>query len=250
MFLRGLRNTSVLDVLHFPTLDDFRTFERLGDARSTPLSGHCDSARAHLALPSVDLAVQRTFPRILEANYRTRGLVFFVPLMPTVNATVNGVSATNNCVMAVHGEAVCQAVESQANLYALVNLHPSISDRGWPEAVDRVSLFQIENADALRSFRLVVQELLAFASSDPGPARNMATLRHMEESLLASLDEAVTSAPAIPSSTQYERCLRTVRRMEDYLSLYPAADVSAAGLAHVCAVSQGRCIQRSRRCAA
>ena len=53
MLLQGLKATQALDVLHFPTLDDFLTFERLGDSRNTPLSGRCASARAHLALPSI-----------------------------------------------------------------------------------------------------------------------------------------------------------------------------------------------------
>src|SRR5579871_5181887 len=80
MLLQGLKATPALDVLHFATLDDFRTFERLGDSRNTPLSGRCAAARAHLALPSVHLTVQRTFPRILEANYKAAGTLCFVPL--------------------------------------------------------------------------------------------------------------------------------------------------------------------------
>jgi hypothetical protein len=92
MLLRGLRATPALDVLHFPTLDDFRTFERLGDARNTPLSGRCASARAHLVLPSIHLTVQRTFPRILEVRPQRLGALrrINVPVRRLIHATARG----------------------------------------------------------------------------------------------------------------------------------------------------------------
>lgn len=66
MLLRGLKATPALDYVEFPTLEAFQAFALLGDARNTPLSGRCASARAHVALPSCNLTIQRTFPRILE----------------------------------------------------------------------------------------------------------------------------------------------------------------------------------------
>src|ERR1700761_9489305 len=102
MLLRGLTPTPALEVLHFPTLDDFRPFERLADSRNTPLSGDCASARAHPGLPSVHLTVQRTFPRILEISYRTNGTVCVVPLANSINATINGIQGRIDRVMAIN----------------------------------------------------------------------------------------------------------------------------------------------------
>jgi AraC family ethanolamine operon transcriptional activator len=237
MLLRELRATPALDVLHFPTLDDFQAFERMGDARSTPLSGRCASARAHLSMPSLHLTIQRTFPRILEANYRTRGAVCFVPLGPDVDATVNGISGGNNRVMAVNGEAACEIIEPKANLFALINLAPSISNHGWPEAVDRVQLLQVESVEALRSLQRTVESLFAFASLDPVQAREPEMLRRMEETLLAALDEVMASDPVMSSPGQFERYRKIVRRMEDYLSCHPAADIYGDELAQACDAS-------------
>jgi AraC family ethanolamine operon transcriptional activator len=246
MLLQGLKATPALDVLHFPTLEDFQTFERLGDSRNTPLSGRCASARAHLKLSSVHLTVQRTFPRILEVTYRTSGVLCIVPLGASVDVTVNGIAGSTSRVMVVRGEAACEIVEPSANLFAVLNLDPTISDRGWPEAIDRAHIFEAGNTEALRSFGRTVESLLAFASLDPGQAREPTALQLMEETLLSSLDEVMTPFPAIASPAQFERYRRTVRRMDEYLSLHPAADIYSAHLAQACDVSP-RTLQTATR---
>lgn len=237
MLLQGLKPTLALEILHFPTLDDFRSFEHLGDSRNTPLSGRCASARAHIRLPSTTLTVQRTFPRILEAAYRTVGTVCFVPLGREVNVSTNGIEGTANRIMAVNGTATCEIVERQSNLFAIVNLAPSISDRGWPEGVDQIRVVQANNTTALQSFRHTVERLLRFAASDPERASQPITMRSMEDALLASLDEILMSFPTVPPSRQFERHLTTVKRMEDYLHLHATADIYASELASACGVS-------------
>jgi len=186
-------------------------------------------------LPSAHLCVQHTFPRILEIDYRTSGTLCVVPLATSISVKINGISGSADHVMAVRGEVPCEIVERQTNLFGLLSLAPEISDRGWP--VDRANVIPVENTAALRSFRLTVESLLAFASFNPEQARNANMLRRMEESLLSSLDEAMTSYPSIPSSAQFDRHLRSVRRMEEYLTLHPAADVDATELAQACDVS-------------
>jgi AraC family transcriptional regulator, ethanolamine operon transcriptional activator len=238
MLLQGLKTTPALDVLHFPTLDDFLRFERIGDSQNTPLSGRCASARAHLALPSLYLTVQRTFPRILEANYRIEGALCILPLSSSVHVKINGIAGSPNRVMALQGTAACEIVESQANLFAVLILDPLISDRGWPESVDRARIIDVENLLAMRHFRILVEELLAFASMNPRLAQDAVTLRRMEDSLLATLDQIMTSFPAIPSPDQFERYRRIVRRMDDYLALHPATDIYGADLARACEVSE------------
>jgi AraC family ethanolamine operon transcriptional activator len=237
MLLQGLKSTPALDVLHFPTLDDFRTLERLGDSRNTPLSGRCASARAHLALPSIHLIVQRTFPRILEISYKTLGTVCFVPLVDAVNVKINGIAGSADRVMAVRGEVTCEIVEPQANLFAVLNLSPAISDRGWPEKAGRASVIQVENLRALEAFRRTVESLLSFASLEAQLALDSTTMQLMQESLLSSLDAVMASTPPIPSPEQFERYRRIVRRMDDCLMFYPAADIHAAELAQACNVS-------------
>jgi AraC family ethanolamine operon transcriptional activator len=245
MLLQGLKASAALDIVHFPTLEDFQTFGQLGDSRNTPLSGHCASARAHLVLPFSLLTVQRTFPRILEVNYRTRGTVCFVPLS-SVDVMVNGISGGPSRVMAVRGEASCEIVEPCANLFAILSLDTAISDRGWPEPTDSVQILDSGSVDALNSFKHTVKGLLTFASQHPEHAQILGTLKFMEETLLSSLDEVMTSFPAMQSPGQFERYRRVVWRMDDYLSLRPAADIHIADLARVCDVSP-RTLQTATR---
>ncbi len=237
MLLQGLKASPALDVLHFPTLDDFQTFERLGNSRNIPLSGRCASARAHLALPAVHLTVQRTFPRILEVNYRAAGTLCFVPLNTAVRVKINGIAGTSERIMAVRGDVACEIVEPQANLFAVLNLAPAISDRGWPDEDDRASVIQVENMQALQAFRRTVESLLVLASLDAPLAQDAVMQQRMQDSLLSSLDEVMAARPAMASPEQFERHLRIVRRMDDYLTLYPAADLRSAELAQACDVS-------------
>jgi len=237
MLLQHLKASPALDVLHFPTLDDFRTFERVGDVRNTPLSGHCASARAHLALPAIHLTVQRTFPRILEASYRAPGTLCFVPLSTAVKVKINGIAGSSDHIMAVRGNVACEIVEPEANLFAVLSLAPAISDRGWPDEADRASVIQVQNVRALQAFRRTVESLLAFASLEAPLAQDALMLQRMQDSLLSSLDEVMAARPLVPSPEQFERYLRVVRRMDDYLTLCPAAEIQSTELARACSVS-------------
>jgi AraC family ethanolamine operon transcriptional activator len=196
-------------------------------------------------LPSVHLTVQRTFPRILEVNYNTAGTLCFVPLA-AVDIRINGVAGTFDRVMSVRGKVACEIVEPQANLFAVLNLSPAISDRGWPQEDDRANIVQVENVIALREFRRTVESLLAFASLDAQLALDPAMLQGMQDSLLSSLDEVMTATPPIVTSEQFGRYLRMVRRMDEYLTLHPATDIQSAELARACAASP-RTLQTATR---
>jgi AraC family ethanolamine operon transcriptional activator len=192
MLLRGLKATPALDFIEFPTLDAFEALDTLGDARNTPTSGCCASARARVALPHCTLTVQRTFPRILEVNYRISGLLCVVPLLPSVDVRVNGVTGNASRLMTVQDGAACEIFEPKGNLFAILHLPPSTSQCGWPASSDPICMLDVMNAEALRSFQRTVESLLTFTSLQSDPIQP-AVLRSFEESLLSSLDQAMYS---------------------------------------------------------
>jgi AraC family ethanolamine operon transcriptional activator len=237
MLLDGLRATPALDFVESPTLESFEASHVLGDARNTPLSGRCGAARAQVVLPSCHLTVQRTFPRVLEMNYRSSGTLCIVPLIPSIDVRINGIAGSGSHVMTVRGEAACEIIEPEANLFAFLNLSPAISERDWPGSADQMRIVEIHNLGALQSFRRTVENLLAFASLQLVPVHDLDMLRSFEEALLSSLDEAMISNVAVPSPRHFERYLRIVRRVDEYLSCRQATSINLPDLARVCDVS-------------
>lgn len=237
MLLQGLKATPALDFIEFPTLDAFEPFDRLGQARNTPMSGQCTSARAHVVLPHCQLTVQRTFPRILDVNYRISGLLCGVPLLPSVNVKVNGVRGSPSRVMTVQGDADCEIFEPQANLFAILDLAPSLSQRGWPAISNQsICMFDVANAEALQSFKRTIESLLTLASLQTTPLQP-ALLLSFEEKLLSSLDQAMHSNVARPWPGQFEKYRLIVRQMDEYLEYHQAEDTYLEELAQACGVS-------------
>jgi AraC family ethanolamine operon transcriptional activator len=234
MPFQGLKATSALNLVHFRSVDEFQSAKQLGNAHNIPLSGHCDSARADLALPSCRLIVQRTFPRILEAHYRTEGKLLFMPLADSIDARVNGMQVDAQSIMTICGTPVCQVFEPSANLFAIIDLDPAVSDRAGPAADDCTQLLRSENPAAMQSFRVVTREILAFASSTESPTATM--LRHVEETLLAALDAVM--APIAPTALpgHFQRYLTIVWRVEDYLAANPSSNIYGADLVRACDV--------------
>lgn len=138
--LDQLVNTSFLQISRFPDFDHFRSIERLGEASSIPL--HCKgfaSAFAKVTLKSCSIYLQRTFPRILQAQYSTPGAILGFAMNDTASVILNGVEGRAPGILLVRGKAVCEIVEPQANLIAFLSFD-SIDDRGWPGERDQAKL--------------------------------------------------------------------------------------------------------------
>lgn len=246
MLLQGLQATPALELVEFPTLDEFIAFEGFGQARNTPTSGCCGSARAHVDLPNCLLTIQQTFPRILEVNYQISGLLCVVPLLPSVNVTVNGLNGTSFRLMAVRGNASCEIFEPAANLFAIIKLAPSASQRGWPAIDDHsIGFFDVVNVEALQSFRDTVAYVLSLVSRQSTPVRTDVLLS-FEERLLSTLCEALRSSARVALPNQSEKYRLIVRRMDQFLGYHQAQDIYLAEVAHACGTSL-RTLQKATR---
>jgi AraC-like DNA-binding protein len=234
MLLQGLQNTSSLEVVHFPTPEEFRLFERLSEACVLPLTGHSSSVRALVKLSSCSLVVQRTFPCILEMKYRTDGILCIVPLEPLAGFKINGAVIDSDSIVIVRGQADCRIVESRANLFAIVDLDPGIFDRGWPKGDAGVQFVEANNLAQLETFRTIVASLVGVAAQQP---RNPHALSEMEQDLLFSLNKMINVCSATLPPKNFHRHLPIVEQIDKYLCLFPDADTSGNTLASYCGVS-------------
>ena len=106
--LDQLLSSHVLTVSRSPDFDHFRSIERLGDARSIPLSWRNFSAAfAAVTLKSCSIYLQRTFPRILQAHYSSTGAILCFGMDDAVSAILNGVEARPPSLLLVRGETAC-----------------------------------------------------------------------------------------------------------------------------------------------
>ncbi|HKU06476.1 MAG TPA: helix-turn-helix domain-containing protein [Bradyrhizobium sp.] len=216
--------------------DHFRNIERLGDARSIPLElkGFAASFAA-VTLKSCAIYLQLTFPRILQATYRTGGAIIGFGMDDEVTATVNGAGARPPMVLLTRGCAPCELVEPRANLVAFINFD-AIDDRDWPGEAGRAQLIRTGAAE-LEALRAVIRNVIALASNSAAFAQPH-VIENLEESVLQAVDRVMLAAPAVEGRranlTQY---LALVRRLDEHLAFNASQTLYSAELAKQLGVS-------------
>ena len=137
----------------------------------------------------------------------------------------------------VQGQAECQIVEAQPNLFAMVTLGATVANRGWPAGDGPLQLIRAESSAPLSAFRTVVSDLLTLASQRP---EDLAALREMEIGLLSSLDWIVQASAPLRPFIHYREYLRIVEKIDKYQKLYPDGNTRCDHLADYCDVSPAR----------
>ena len=230
--LDQLVNSDALTISRFPDFDHFRSIEKLGDATSIPLRWKdFDPFVAAVTLKSCSIFLQRTFPRILQAHYRSPGAIICVAMDDAVSAILDGVEARPPSLLLIKGEAPCELVEPQANLLAFITVN-SIEHRDWPGEAGCAQLVPTRPADMV-VLRSVVREILLFASNSPDLMLQPHAIGYIEESLLGAVDR-VLSDPALRDESpraDFTRYLQMVRRLDEFLQLDTAQPIHSADIA-------------------
>lgn len=234
--LDQLADSAVLRVNRTADFDQFRSIERLGDARSIPLELRSFVASfATVALKSCTIYLQLTFPRILQATYRTGGAIVGFGMDDVVSVVVNGAAARPPTVLLARGRAPCEIIEPRANLIAFVNFD-AVDDRDWPGEPDRAQLIPTRAAE-LEALRAVTRDVFALASNSHALALPH-MIENLEESLLQAVDRIMQAAPTIkrPRSnlTQY---LTLVRKLDEHLAFNVSRTLYSADIARQLGVS-------------
>lgn len=239
MLFEGLSSSAALTVTRFTDIDRFCSTEVVGGARIIPLRLKAFSAaRASLVLPSCQLVLLQSFPRIMDAGLETSGAFAVVPMIGSNEAIVNGVAIDSRSLMFLRGRDTGRIVEPHGNLYVIVNFNAPMSGRGWPDVENRFHLFKAETA-AMADLRRTILGLFRSVSALPARLDVYGVARAMEESLTSALDAVFAGVAPVSQAGQLSlhRYARIVTALDEVLTLNPAAVHYSEELAQHCGVS-------------
>jgi len=204
----------------------------LGEHKSIPLHWR-DFAAGHAAvtLKSCSIFLQRSFPRILRARYRSPGAILGFGMDDAMSVIIDGADIRPPVVFLVKGEAACDIVEPQANTNVLIRFD-AIEHRGWPGEVGVAQLIAARPA-AVAALRTVTRDILLLASGSADLFAQSQVVGHLEESLLQAADLVLETPSASedirrPDLGNYKSL---VRRLDDLLENHPAKVPQSAELA-------------------
>lgn len=232
-----LSSSSVLTISRSPDVDHFRSIERLADARSIPLSCRdFQACFATIALKSCTVFLQRTFPRILEARYRSDGAIVAFPMEDALSLIVNGAGIRSPMLLLAKGDVVCDIVEPQANLLVFVKFD-TIADRDWPGEPGRAQRIPARLAD-LAALRSVIHDILVLGSASPDLLRHPHVVDEVEEALLGAVDVIMHKpSPGDDSRLDLNDYRRLVHRLDEFLQFNAARTAHSADIAREFGVS-------------
>jgi AraC family ethanolamine operon transcriptional activator len=236
--LDQLISSNVLTINRSPDFDHFRSIEGLADARSIPLAWKDFQAGfATVALKSCTIYLQRTFPRILQARYLSRGAIVAFAMDDALSLIINGADVRVPTLLLVKGEAVCDIVEARANLIAFVKFE-TIEGRDWPGEPGHAQLLASQPA-ALAALQSVTRDVLLLASNSPDLLQQPQVVDQVEESLLQAVDHAlqVPSPLGDAGRVDLSAYLQLVRRLDEFMQENAAKVVRSADLAEAFGVS-------------
>lgn len=216
--LDQLLSSRVLTVSRCLDFDHFRSIERLGDAKSIPLSWHDFAAGfAAVTLKSCSIFLQRTFPRILQTRYVASGAIVAFAMDDAVSVIIDGVEVRQPSLLIARGEAPCEIVEPQANLIVFVKFD-AIDGRGWPGEANKAELIPTRQAE-IAALRSVTRDILLLASNSADLLQQPQVLGQLEESLLHAFDQALQRSSPLGDGGRVDlsQYLQLVRKLDQYL---------------------------------
>ena len=236
--LDQLLSSRVLTINRSADFDHFRNIERLGDAKSIPLSWRNFAAGfAAVTLKSCSIYLQRTFPRILQTRYVASGAIVAFAMDDAVSVIINGVEVRQPSLLLVKGEASCEIVEPQANLIVFVKFD-AIDGRGWPGEAGRAHLIPTQPA-GLAALRSVTRDILLLASNSADLLLQSQVVDQLEESLLHAVDRALQRPSALDDGERVDlsQYLLLVRKLDEYLHDNPGKTLHSMEIARDLGVS-------------
>jgi len=230
--LDQLLSSRVLTINRAADFDHFRNIERLGDAKSIPLSWRDFAAGfATVTLKSCSIYLQRTFPRILQTRYIASGAIVAFAMDDAVSVIINGIEVRQPSLLLVKGEVSCEIVEPQANLIVFVKFD-AIDGRGWPGEPGRAHLIPIQLA-GLAALRSVTRDILLLASNSADLLLQSQVVNQLEESLLHAVDQTLQRSSALDDGGRADlsQYLLLVRKLDEYLYDNPGKTLHSMDIA-------------------
>jgi len=219
--LANLKASGAVQIVRYADVDHFRAIERVVRARTIPTSvGDFAASLATLALPSCTIFLQRTFPRIVEADFCTDGALVGVPMEDGSTITLNGFATGDDTMLLARGAGPSDLVEPRANLVAILVFNAPMRDRGWPPIEDMARIVR-PNAGGLQRVQAAIREIMLFASTSASDFAMPGVAGGLEESLVEAIDAALTDCEleiAIQRAVAHGNYLKLVRQLDEILS--------------------------------
>ena len=210
--------SATLQICKFCDVDDYRHSVRQFQLEFTPLNRRISAEHAILRLPGLDLSLIQAFPRLVNTQLAQDGTAVCFSMDQRLPIRFNGVDMDRPVIAVGHGGDRFTTLEDAAARTAAIVFSPEIHDRGWPET-RREFLVLATTASALQRLRLLVLEVMMFASVSGDAAVTLATAAGIRESLLAASDQVFGryGPPLADGSLHSARTFSIYRRLEEYL---------------------------------
>jgi AraC-like DNA-binding protein len=178
----------VLQARYFSDVDEFRKAARKFNVDFTPLVRRIAVQQAILNLAEFDIISVKSFPRLADTQLADNcTAIVFTMDESGDQVRFNGVDVDRPVVGIGHGGNGFTVTERVGAQLAAINFTPEILDRGWPETRHHFSVFET-TVLARQRLRMIVSEVLQFASTSPDMVLLPQTMTALKESLLAGVD--------------------------------------------------------------
>jgi AraC-like DNA-binding protein len=229
--------SSILQALHFTDIDEFRRSVRKFCVEFTPLVRKISVQQAILNLAAFDIVVVQSFPRIADTQLTPDTTAICLTMDDDEPVRFNGIDVDQAVVGIGHGGSGFSIVEKTGARLAVINFSPEIQDRGWPDTRPHFGVFLTTTA-AQQKLRLLVSEILKFASASSDELLVPTTMAAVKESLLLAVDQvfASTDSPRLRRSLHSARSFALFQRIEAQLRddlkspIYSDTLANAAGI--------------------
>jgi methylphosphotriester-DNA--protein-cysteine methyltransferase len=237
MLFRELAPSANLAIQRFASLDEFRPHDIVGGGQSTPLAAHDFSLdRAAFVLPGSQLVLQRSSPRVLQANLGAPGSALLIPLAPN-DAVINGLEVDHSTVVLTRNRVPTHIFEPRDNTYAMLRFNSPMQNRGWPEFDTGLEALR-PGAVGLGHLQSVVIDLLRCASDCADPREFARLGETMQESLVAALDAILVCEKAKrPTPGSLGRHRKIVAALDEAIREFPTIPLYSEDLAVRCGIS-------------
>jgi AraC-like DNA-binding protein len=174
-------------IFQFSDIDHFRSCIRSLDVVFTPLVTKASAEQKVLTLPSCELVLTTTFPRVVDAR-TTRTTIAFA-MEDETSILFNGLATNKPAIALGEKGALYNAVERGTNTTAMIFFESNLENRGWPRPRDQFRLFET-SAAARQHLRMLMLQILSASSG----GLDIIGAAGIKESLLAGLDVAFADA--------------------------------------------------------
>ena len=222
MLFRNLHASPALDLQRYANIDHFRESERYAQAESIPLTARDFCVmRASLALPSCRLSLVRTFPRIITGYELSGRLLVVIPMDEVSSTRVNGRAIGQSLILS-RGKANCTVLEPEGRLVSILSIDATTLGQSWLN-FDNGHLLLRLSAAGLARLQALIGSTLQFAASEPAEITAADVLHRIQDTLLASLDDALAWPQQYESggSELLDRYKIIVDRVDELVGLTP-----------------------------